>query len=51
VPQESAEVELPLDRTPALGAAVTIRTQVAKVPGEEKLDNNRSEYLALFSRG
>ena len=51
VPQESAEVELPLDRTPPLGAAVTIRTQVAKVPGEEKLDNNRSEYPALFERG
>ena len=51
VPQESAEVELPLERTPPLGAAVTIRTQVAKVPGEEKVDNNKSEYPALFTRG
>ena len=51
VPQESASVELPLDRQPPLGAAVTIRTQVAKVPGEQKTDNNRSEYSALFSRG
>ena len=50
-PQESATVELPLDRTPPTGSAVTIRTTVAKVPGEEKLDNNRSEYPALFSRG
>jgi hypothetical protein len=24
---------------------------VAKVPGEEKTDNNRSEYPALFARG
>jgi hypothetical protein len=51
VPQESATVELPLDRQPPLGAAVTIRTQVAKVPGEEKTDNNKSEYPALFARG
>jgi hypothetical protein len=50
-PQESATVELPLDRTPPTGSAVTIRTTVAKVPGEEKLDNNRSEYPALFERG
>ena len=50
-PQESATVELPLDRTPPTGSAVTIRTTVAKVPGEEKVDNNRSEYPALFERG
>jgi hypothetical protein len=50
-PQESASVELPLDRTPPIGSAVTIRTTIAKVPGEEKLDNNRSEYPALFERG
>ena len=50
-PQEQATVELPLDRTPPIGSAVTIRTSVAKVPGEEKLDNNRSEYPALFARG
>jgi hypothetical protein len=50
-PQESATVELPLEDQPPLGAALTIRTTVAKVPGEEKTDNNRSEYPALFSRG
>ena len=50
-PQESATVELPLDRTPPIGSAVTIRTTVAKVPGEEKTDNNKSEYPALFERG
>jgi hypothetical protein len=50
-PQETATVELPLDRTPPTGSAVTIRTTVARVPGEEKLDNNRSEYPALFERG
>jgi hypothetical protein len=46
-----ATVELPLDRQPPLGSAITIRTSVAKVPGEEKTDNNRSEYPALFERG
>jgi hypothetical protein len=50
-PQAQATVELPLDRQPPLGSAITIRTTVAKVPGEEKTDNNRSEYPALFERG
>jgi hypothetical protein len=50
-PQESATAELPLEDTPPLDTAVTIRVTVAKVPGEEKTDNNRSEYPALFSRG
>jgi hypothetical protein len=50
-PKESATVELPLDKTPPIGAAVTIRATVAKVPGETKVDNNRSEYPALFVRG
>lgn len=50
-PQEQATVELPLDRTPPTGASVVIRTTVAKVPGEEKTDNNKSEYPALFERG
>ena len=50
-PQESATVELPLDKQPPIGTAATIRTTVAKVPGEEKTDNNRSEYPVLFSRG
>ena len=50
-PQESASAELALEDTPPLDTAVTIRVSVAKVPGEEKVDNNRSEYPALFSRG
>jgi hypothetical protein len=50
-PQESATVELPLDKQPPLGAAATITTTVAKVPGEKKTDNNKSEYPALFERG
>ena len=48
---ESATAELPLDEQPPLGTAVNIRVQVARVPGEEKMDNNSSEYPALFERG
>jgi hypothetical protein len=48
---QSATAELPLDQQPPLDTAVTIRVNVARVPGEEKVDNNRSEYPALFSRG
>ena len=50
-PQESATVELEPSKQPPIGTAVTIRVVVAKVPGEEKVDNNRSEYPALFERG
>jgi hypothetical protein len=50
-PGESATAELELEDTPPLDTAVTIRTQVARVPGEEKVDNNRSEYPARFTRG
>ena len=48
---ESAQAELPLDDQPPLDTAVTIRVQVARVPGEELMDNNRAEYPALFERG
>jgi hypothetical protein len=47
----SATAELPLEDQPPLDTAVTIRVNVARVPGEEKVDNNRSEYPALFTRG
>jgi hypothetical protein len=50
-PQESATVQLVSTKQPPIGAAVTIRVSIAKVPGEQKLDNNRSEYPALFARG
>jgi hypothetical protein len=51
VPGESATAELPLEDEPPLDTAVTIRVTVARVPGEEKVDNNRSEYPAIFSQG
>jgi len=48
---ESATAELPLDDQPPLDTAVEVRVNVARVPGEEKVDNNSSRYPALFSRG
>jgi hypothetical protein len=48
---EKATVELPLNRTPPIGAPVTIETEVAKVPGEKTTDNNKSSYPTLFAEG
>jgi hypothetical protein len=50
-PKASAVANLALDNPPPIGTAVTIRVQVAPVPGEEKTDNNRAEYQAIFERG
>jgi hypothetical protein len=48
---QTAQAHLPLDKTPPLDSATTIRVNVAPVPGEHKTDNNSSEYPALFTRG
>jgi hypothetical protein len=50
VPGESAEAALLLEEAPPLDTATTVRVQVARVPGEEKVDNNRSEYPVLFGQ-
>jgi hypothetical protein len=47
---ETAHANLALDRTPPIGAAVTIHVNVAPVPGEKKTDNNKADYPAIFSR-
>ena len=46
---QTAEASLALGQAPPTGAAVTVRVDVAKVPGEEKTDNNRAEYDVLFT--
>jgi hypothetical protein len=46
---ETAHANLALDRTPPVGAAVTIHVNVAPVPGEKKTDNNKADYPAIFS--
>lgn len=45
----TAAATLGLDTAPALDTPVTISVEVKAVPGEEKKDNNKSEYPALFS--
>jgi hypothetical protein len=50
-PHTSAEATMALDTAPPTGSAVTITVQVAPVPGEEKTDNNKATYQALFERG
>jgi hypothetical protein len=47
---ETAEAHVTLNQTPPIGSAAQIHVQVGAVPGEKKLDNNRSDYPALFSR-
>jgi hypothetical protein len=48
---QTAEASLTLGKAPPVGAAVTVKVTVAKVPGEEKTDNNTSEYDVLFTEG
>lgn len=45
---ESAAATLALDKAPPLDTPVTISVEVKAVPGEEKTDNNKSEYEAAF---
>jgi hypothetical protein len=46
----AAAATLGLDKPPPLDTPVTITVQVKAVPGEEKKDNNTSEYDAAFFR-
>jgi hypothetical protein len=48
---QTAEATLPLGQAPPTGSAVTVKVSVAKVPGEEKTDNNSAEYDVLFTEG
>jgi hypothetical protein len=50
-PKAAATAEMVFEEPPPLGSAVTIRVRVAPVPGEEKTDNNQSEYQAIFAEG
>lgn len=47
---EAASATLSLNTAPPLDTPVTITTQVKPVPGEEKRDNNTTEYDAAFFR-
>jgi hypothetical protein len=50
-PGAAATANLALEEPPPFGTAVTIRVRIAPVPGEEKTDNNESEYQAIFTEG
>ena len=49
-PGANAEVSIPLAQAPPIGTPVTIDVSVARVPGEEKVDNNKQSYTAIFTR-
>jgi hypothetical protein len=48
---QTAEASLALGQKPPTGSAVTVKVTVAKVPGEQKTDNNTAEYDVLFTEG
>ncbi len=48
---QTAEASVPLGTKPPTGSAVTVKVTVAKVPGEQKTDNNTAEYDVLFTEG
>lgn len=47
---ESKTVSIPLAAAPPTGRPVTITVEVKPVPGEEKVDNNKQRYPAIFTR-
>jgi hypothetical protein len=47
---QTKTVSVPLSSTPPAGQPVTIRVEIAAVPGEKKTDNNRGSFPAVFSR-
>jgi subtilase family serine protease len=49
-PGANTEVTVPLGQAPPIGTPVTIEVSVPKVPGEQKTDNNRQTYTAIFTR-
>jgi hypothetical protein len=54
VPQTKSKttstVQIPLGKSPPVGAAVTVTVAVAKVPGEKNTTNNSQDYTVLFQR-
>jgi hypothetical protein len=48
--KQTAEASIPLGQTPPIGQAATVEVVIARVPGEEKTDNNRQRYTVLFTR-
>ena len=47
---ETKTVKVALDEQPPTGQNVPITVELAAVPGEEKTDNNKQTYSAVFTR-
>jgi hypothetical protein len=47
---QTKPVEIPITEQPPTGQTVPIQVTVDKVPGEQKLDNNKASYSAIFTR-
>ncbi len=48
---KESTASIPLGQSPPIGTPVTVRVEVAPVPGEEEKANNSNEYPAIFTRG
>jgi hypothetical protein len=48
--KQESTVNIPLGQAPPVGVGTVVTVSIAKVPGEENLDNNRSEYQVIFTR-
>ena len=47
---QTETVEVPLNDEPPTGQSVPITIDVGAVPGEDKTDNNKQSYSAIFTR-
>jgi CARDB protein len=47
---ETKTVSIPLAETPPTGKPVTVRVEIDAVPGEQKTDNNKASFQAIFTR-
>jgi CARDB len=47
---ETKPVEIPITDQPPTGQNVPVEVNIAKVSGEQKLDNNKATYSAIFTR-
>ena len=46
---ETKTVSIPLAASPPTGRPVTVEVQIAGVPGEKNLDNNKDEFAVVFT--
>ncbi len=47
---QPASVNIALGNAPPAGVATTLTVSIAKVPGEQKTDNNHSSYTVIFTK-